>query len=232
MESKENQENVKALVKLGIDTEDIAKVYLNITEKGADISKEAYINNLTEILKFFQTRNNNIENEENEAIFKEDVLNMLKKNKDLIGMNIDKKIKPMCEKIDSYYFMNSGYTNNLIKNNPKIFNISNINLEVFSTFLSDFAVKIDTQTVNLFEYIIKQESYFLQNDIQKVFGRMMYIKDNKKSKLFTKEEIDLIGQEIFCVNDEELKKQYEIPLFNGEKLEDYKKKIIETVGTV
>lgn len=232
MESKENQENVKALVKLGIDTNDIAKVYLNITEKGADISKESYINNLTEIFKFFQTRNNNIENEGNEAIFKEDVLNMLKKNKDLIGISIDKKLKPMCEKIDSYYFMNSGYTNNLIKNNPKIFNISNIKLETYSTLLSNFAVKLDTQTVNLFEYIIKEKSNFLQNDIQKVFGRIMYIKDNKGSKLFTKEEVDLIGQELFCINDEELKTKYVIPVYNGEKLEDYKKKIIETVGTV
>lgn len=230
MEANENQENVKALVKLGIDTEDIAKVYLNITEKGADISKEAYINNLTEILKFFQTRNNNIENEANEAIFKEDVLNMLKKNKNLIGINIDKKLKPMCEKIDSYYFMNSGYTNNLIKNDPKIFNLSNINLEIYSTILSDFAIKLDTQTVNMFEYIIKQESYFLQNDVQKVFGRMMYIKDNKKSKLFTKEEVDLIGQELFCVNDEELKEKYKLPIYNGENLSDYKQKIMRHLG--
>ena len=224
-----NQENIKTLVKLGIDTNDIANVYLNITEKGTEISKDTYINNLTEILKFFQTRNNNIDDEDT-AIFKEDVLNMIKNNKNLIGMDIDKKIKPVCEKIDSYYFMNSGYTNNFIKNNPKIFNISNVDLEVYSTFLSDFAIKIDNETVNLFEYVIKQQSNFLDNNVQTVFGRMMYIKNNKNSKLFTKEEIDLIGQEKFCVNDEELKEKYEIPVYNGENIIDYKQKILEQIN--
>lgn len=227
METKEkNQESIRTLVKLGVDTKDIADVYLNITERGTEISKEIYINNLTEILKFFQTRNNKIEDEET-AIFKEDVLNMIKNNKNLIGMNIDKKIKPICEKIDSYYFMNSGYTNNIIKNNSKIFDIKNIDLEIYATVLSDFAIKIDGETINLFEYIIKKQSDFLENDVQKVFGRMMYIKNSKKSKLFTKEEIDVIKQETFCINDIELKEKYEIPAYSGEDLIDYKKKILE-----
>ena len=53
METKEiSQENVKTLVKLGVDTKDIADIYVNITQKGADISKDTYINNLTEKLKF------------------------------------------------------------------------------------------------------------------------------------------------------------------------------------
>ena len=69
METKEiNQENIKTLVKLGVDTNDIANVYLNITEKGAEISKDAYINNLTEKLKFFQTRNNDIEDDRNAIV--------------------------------------------------------------------------------------------------------------------------------------------------------------------
>lgn len=227
METKEkNQESIRTLVKLGVDTKDIADVYLNITERGTEISKEIYINNLTEILKFFQTRNNKIEDEET-AIFKEDVLNMIKNNKNLIGMSIDKKIKPICEKIDSYYFMNSGYTNNIIKNNSKIFDIKNIDLEIYATVLSDFAIKIDGETINLFEYIIKKQSDFLENDVQKVFGRMMYIKNSKKSKLFTKEEIDVIKQETFCINDRELKEKYEIPVYSGEDLIDYKQKILE-----
>jgi len=230
METKEiSQENIKTLVKLGIDTKDIANIYMTITEKGADISKDTYINNLTEKLKFFQTRNKDIEDEE-KAILKEDVLNMIKNNKNLIGIDIDKKIKPICEKIDSYYFMNSGYTNNLIKNNPKIFNIKNVDLETYATVLSNFAIKVNGETINLFEYIIKQKSDFLQNDIQKVFGRIMYVKDSKKSKLFTKEEIDAIGQESFCINDEELNKKYILPTYNGENISEYKQKIIEIIN--
>jgi len=230
METKEiSQENIKTLVKLGIDTKDIANIYMTITEKGADISKDTYINNLTEKLKFFQTRNKDIEDEE-KAILKEDVLNMIKNNKNLIGIDIDKKIKPICEKIDSYYFMNSGYTNNLIKNNPKIFNIKNVDLETYATVLSNFAIKGNGETINLFEYIIKQKSDFLQNDIQKVFGRIMYVKDSKKSKLFTKEEIDAIGQESFCINDEELNKKYILPTYNGENISEYKQKIIEIIN--
>lgn len=230
METKEiNQENIKTLVKLGVDTKDIADIYVSITEKGADISKDTYINNLTEKLKYFQTRNNDIEDEE-KAIFKEDVLNMIKNNKNLIGIDIDKKIKPVCEKIDSYYFMNSGYTNNIIKNNPKIFNIRNADLEAYATILSDFAIKVDGEIINLFEYTLKQQSDFLHNDVQKTFGRIMYIKDNKKSKLFTKEEWDIIGQETFCINDEELKEKYEIPAYNGENISEYKQKILDKIN--
>ena len=129
MDTKEiSQENVKTLVKLGIDTNDIAEVYLSITKRGADISKDTYINNLTEKLKFFQARNNNIVDEqEDKIILKEDVLNMIKRNKDLVIMDIDKKIKPLCDKLDSYYFMNTGFTNSVIKSNPKIFNVKSIN---------------------------------------------------------------------------------------------------------
>ena len=230
METKEiNQENIKTLVKLGIDTKDIADIYLTITQKGADISKDDYINNLTEKLKYFQTRNTNIEDEKN-AIFKEDVLNMIKNNKNLIGIDIEKKIKPVCEKLDSYYFMNSEYTNNIIKNNPKIFDVKNIDLEIYSTILSDFATKVDGEIINLFEYIIKQQSNFLNNDVQTIFGRIMYIKDSKNSKLLTKEEIDVIGQETFCVDDSKLAEKYKIPAYNGENLMDYKQKIMRQLG--
>ena len=224
-----NQENIKTLVKLGIDTKDIADIYLTITQKGADISKDTYINNLTEKLKFFQTRNKNIEDNE-KAIFKEDVLNMIKINKNLIGLDINKKIKPICEKIDSYYFMDVGSTNNLIKNNPKILNISNVDLEIYATILADFAVKIEDEIINLFEYIIKKQSDFLENDVQNVFGRIMYIKDNKKSKLFETEELDVIGQDIFCVSDEDLKEKYTLPVYNGENISEYKQKILKQMN--
>ena len=72
-----NNENVKVLAKLGVDSKDIANIYLQITEEGKDISKNTYIDNLTNMIKFFQSRNNDIKDENKEAIFKEDVRNYL-----------------------------------------------------------------------------------------------------------------------------------------------------------
>ena len=80
-----NQENVKALVKLGIDIKDIANIYVVVTQKGQDISKQKFIENLTQILKYFQTRNQAISDETQEAIYKEDVIGMIQKNKKLIA---------------------------------------------------------------------------------------------------------------------------------------------------
>ena len=230
METKDvNKLNIKVLAKLGVDSKDIAKIYLEITEKGKDISKDTYINNLTEMLKFFQTRNNNINNSNDEAIYKDDALKMIKANKKLVGLDIDKKIKPICQKIDSYYFMNPGYTNKLIKRNPKIFNINNLDLEIYSIVLSNFAIKIDGQVINLLEYIIKQKSEFLENDVQKIYGRIMYLSNNKDSKLFTKEEIDEIESKTFVKTERELREKYKLPIYNGEGIEIYSKKVLENI---
>ena len=231
METNETyQENVKALAKLGVDTEDIANVYLNITEKGEDISKEVYINNLTEMLKFFQARNNNISDENTEAIYKEDVLDMVKKNKKIVGMDINKRVKPICETIDSYYFMNPGYTNKLIKNNPKIFNVNKIDLEIYATVLSEFGINLDGQVINLYEYIIKQDSEFLNNNVQTVYQRLMYIKNYKNSKLITKDELQWITSDENKWNSEtvsnvELTEKYKLPTYQGENVSEYKEKI-------
>ena len=228
METKEiNQDNVIALSKLGVDATDIANVYLNITEKGADIPKETYISNLTEMLKFFQTRNNNIQDTTNEAIYKEDVLNMVKMNKKLVGLDIEKKIKPVCEKLDSYYFMNPGYTNKLIKKDPRIFNVSKVDLEIYSIILSNFAVNIDGQPVNFLEYVVKQDTTLLENDVQKIFGRLMYLKNTKNSNVFTMEDVTELSRESFFVSDSELKEKYTLPSFQGESVSDYKQKISE-----
>ncbi len=232
MDTKErNKNNITALVKLGIDTSDLANTYLNITEKGKDISKEEYIENLTEVLKYFQTRNSDIKEDDNveNAIFKEDVLDMIKKNKNLIKLDINKKIKPVCEKLDSYYFMNSEYKNNVIKKNPKIFNMSNYDLEAYSTFMSNFVVNIDNEIVNLYEYVLKQKSELLQENPQKVFGRFMYIKDSKNSKMITEEELDVIFNNCFCVSDEQLKEKYCLPEYKGESIKEFKQKIIDII---
>ena len=161
METKEiNKDNIKTLAKLGVNAEDIANIYLHVAEEGKDIPKDVYINNLTEMLKFFQSRNSGIENETDEAIYKENVLEMIKNNPKLVGLDINKKIKPVCNKLDSYYFMKPGYTNKVIKNNPNIFNS---NLNDYSNVFSQYAIKTDGQTVNLFEYILKRESNILNN---------------------------------------------------------------------
>lgn len=190
METNEvNKENIKVLAKLGVDAKDIANIYLQITEEGKDISKEEYINNLTNMMKFFQARNNNINDETKEAIYKEDIIEMVKKNNKLFKYNLNKDIKPMCNKLDSYYFMNPGYTNILIKKNPNIFNIKNENLDNYAKLYSDYAIKVDNNIVNLFEYAIKQEGKLLETDFENVAKEVSKLEQTKGSKLFTIEEI-------------------------------------------
>ncbi len=190
METNEvNKENIKVLAKLGVDAKDIANIYLQITEEGKDISKEEYINNLTNMMKFFQTRNNNINDEEKEAIYKEDIIEMVKKNNKLFKYNLSKDIKPMCNKLDSYYFMNPGYTNILIKKNPNIFNIKNENLDNYAKLYSDYAIKVDNNIVNLFEYAIKQEGKLLETDFENISKEVSKLEQTKGSKLFTIDEI-------------------------------------------
>ena len=190
METNEvKKENVKVLAKLGVDSKDIASIYLEITEEGKDISKEEYINNLTNMMKFFQARNNNINDETKEAIYKEDIIEMVKKNNKLFKYNLSKDIEPMCNKLDSYYFMNPGYTNILIKKNPNIFNIESEKLDNYAKLYSDYAIKVDNNIVNLFEYAIKQEGKLLEVDFKNISKEVSKLEKTKSSKLFTKDEI-------------------------------------------
>lgn len=233
METNEmNQENIKTLVKLGIEVNDIANIYLTVTQKGQDISKQEFIQNLTKILKFFQTRNKEINVENQEAIYKEDVINMIKKNKKLISLDIDKKIKPTCQTIDSYYFMTASDTNKLIKKNPNIFNVNKLDLEIYAAILSCFAIKIENTIVNLFEYIIKQHSELLNHDIQEVFQRLCYIQENSNSSLVTLEDISNLQNVKFIyqgkeVLEDKLKEKYKLPKYTGEEINKYKEIIIQ-----
>lgn len=233
METNEmNQENIKTLVKLGIEVNDIANIYLTVTQKGQDISKQEFIQNLTKILKFFQTRNKEINVENQEAIYKEDVINMIKKNKKLISLDIDKKIKPTCQTIDSYYFMTASDTNKLIKKNPNIFNVNKLDLEIYAAILSCFAIKIENTIVNLFEYIIKQHSELLNHDIQEVFQRLCYIQENSNSSLVTLEDISNLQNVKFIyqgkeVLEDKLKEKYKLPKYTGEEINKYKEMIIQ-----
>lgn len=185
-----NQENVKALAKLGVDAKDIAKIYLQITEEGKDISKGIFIDNLTDMIKFFQSRNNDINDESKEAIYKEDIIEMVKKNNNLLKPGIKENIEPVCKKIDSYYFMNPGYTNIFIKRNPNIFNIGNSNLDKYAKLYSEYAIKIDDNMVNLFEYAIKQEPQLLENNFDNISTKLLKLGESKNSKLFTTDEIN------------------------------------------
>ena len=185
-----NNENVKVLAKLGVDSKDIANIYLQITEEGKDISKNTYIDNLTNMIKFFQSRNNDIKDENKEAIFKEDVIDMVKKNNNILKPGIKENIEPICKKIDSYYFMNPGYTNIFIKRNPTIFNLGSTNLDNFAKLFSNYAIKVDNNIVNLFEYAIKQDAKLLETDFNNISNKISKLEESKNSKLFTPDEIN------------------------------------------
>ena len=184
-----NNENVKVLAKLGVDSKDIANIYLQITEEGKDISKTEFIDNLTNTMKFFQSRNNEINDENKEAIYKEDIIEMVKNNNKLLKNGIKENIEPICKKIDSYYFMNPGYTNIFIKRNPNIFNVGSNNLDKYSKLYSEYAIKVGNNIVNLFEYAIKQDSKLLETDFDNISNKISQLEKDKNSKLFTIDEI-------------------------------------------
>ena len=184
-----NNENVKVLAKLGVDSKDIANIYLQITEEGKDISKTEFIDSLSNTMKFFQSRNNEINYENKEAIYKEDIIEMVKNNNKLLKDGIKENIEPICKKIDSYYFMNPGYTNIFIKRNPNIFNVGSNNLDKYSKLYSEYAIKVDNNIVNLFEYAIKQDAKLLETDFDKISNTISQLEKDKNSKLFTIDEI-------------------------------------------
>lgn len=223
------EENIKTIVKLGIDVKDIADIYLKVASKGHDISKQKFIEQLTKELKFFQSRNSGLD-EKQEVIYKDDVLNMLVKNRNMINLDINKRIKNICDKLDSYYFMTKEETNKVIKSNPKIFNVSLIDLEIYATILSNYAVEIYNNLVNLFEYVIKKQSDLLNQNVHVIYSRLKYLEECKGTKKLSLEDVSNLGNVKFMVDkkevqDEILKKYDNLPEYNGESLVDFKEKL-------
>lgn len=227
------EENIKTIVKLGIDVKDIADVYLKVASKGHDISKQKFIEQLTKYLKFFQSRNNGLD-ETQEVIYKDDVLNMLVKNRNMINLDIEKKIKNICNKLDSYYFMTKAETNKVIKNNPNIFNINIVDLEIYATILSNYVVEIDNNIVNLFEYVVKRQSDLLNQNVNDIYSRLRYLVDKKDTKKLCIEEISNLGNVKFMISGKEIeekdiKKFDDLPKYNGENIVEYKEKVKRSV---
>ena len=223
------EENVKTIVKLGIDVKDIADIYLKVASKGHDISKQKFIEQLTKDLKFFQSRNNGLE-ETQEVIYKDDVLTMLMKNRNMINLDIEKRIKNICDKLDSYYFMTKEETNKVIKNNPNIFNVNIVDLEIYATILSNYAVEIDNNIVNLFEYVIKKQSDLLNQNVNIIYSRLRYLENEKNSKKLSEKEVSNLGNVKFLVNNKEIKEEDiekfdNLPKYNGESIAEFKEKI-------
>ena len=227
------EENIKTIVKLGIDVKDIADVYLKVASKGHDISKQKFIEQLTKNLKFFQSRNNGLD-ETQEVIYKDDVLNMLVKNRNMINLDIEKKIKNICNKLDSYYFMTKAETNKVIKNNPNIFNINIVDLEIYATILSNYVVEIDNNIVNLFEYVVKRQSDLLNQNVNDIYLRLRYLVDKKATKKLCIEEISNLGNVKFMISGKEIeekdiKKFDDLPKYNGENIVEYKEKVKRSI---
>ena len=88
--------------------------------------------------------------------------------------------------------MNPGYTNIFIKRNPNIFNIGSNNLDKYSKFLSEYAIKVNNNIVNLFEYSIKQKPELLQENFEDISNKTIQIEQSKNSKLFTVDDINNI----------------------------------------
>lgn len=223
------EENVKTIVKLGIDVKDIADIYLKVASKGHDISKQKFIDQLTKNLKYFQTRNNGLE-ETQEVIYKDDVLNMIMKNRNMINLDVSKKIKNICDKLDTYYFMSKEETNKVIKNNPKIFNVNLIDLEIYATILPNYAVEIDNNIVNLFEYVIKKQSDLLNQNVHVIYSRLKYLENEKNSKKLDVKEVSNLGNVKFLINNQEIKeddikKLDNLPEYSGEGIAEFKEKL-------
>lgn len=227
------EENVKTIVKLGINVKDIADIYLKVASKGHDISKQKFVEQLTKNLKFFQSRNSGLD-ETQEVIYKDDVLNMLVKNRNMINLDIEKKIKNICDKLDSYYFMTKEETNKIIKNNPSIFNVNIIDLEIYATILSNYVVEINGNIVNLFEYVIKKQSDLLNQNVNVIYSRLRYLVDKKSTKKLSVEEASNLGNVKFIISgkeirEEDVEKFDNLPKYNGENIADYKEMIKKTL---
>lgn len=122
LEGEQYKKSLQELAKVGIQPEQIEEIYNRCQErKQTQVSRDTLAIKLVELLKYFETRNEGIEEQSIGHISNEDVIQMVLKNPRIMSSDIQNNIIVKCEVLTEKKEGNIRETNKLIKSNPGVF---------------------------------------------------------------------------------------------------------------
>ena len=122
LESEEYKINIQHLANMGVNAEDIQKIYDRCQDRAqTKIARHTLVSKLIKLLEYFEQRNQTIPEESSAYISKDDAIEMIMRNPRIINSDIQKNIIIKCEVLTSKKDGDIRSTNMLIKSNPGIF---------------------------------------------------------------------------------------------------------------
>lgn len=215
---------VEELVNKGINKTDIEIIYSNMSKNPhVKMSKDTFVLKLLDLLEFCKERNQGLAEGSRGYITKEDLIKMIIKDNKLMTSDINKKIKPVCEIIDLQEGITKEDTNEIIKSTPHIFRNSVKKIKMFSIISENFLVREGISYIDLFKYTLEINPYILNINLEKLFKRLCYLKDNNNSTILSKRDLDEISRSKTEKCDEEV--MYELPEYDEQNPEKFRREI-------
>lgn len=236
MANKVYEENVKKLARKGIKKGQIEAIAL-ITKKNPKnrMSKDTFVLKLLELLEFCEERNKGISKASKGYIKIQDLLIMIQKDVKIMTSDVNRKIRPICQVLDNHESLSKEEVNVIIKENPHIFRNSVKKIDMLSAIGSNFLVKQENEYIDLLKYVLTYKPHMLAINPEKLYKRLSFLKDRKKSTIITLQELIEISRNKYKnqeanVDDEILNENYEFPEYDEKNPIEFRRKLKENLS--
>lgn len=122
LESEEYKQKIEKLADRGVTEKDIQQIYDRCQEKPqTKVARDTLTTKLIALLEYFDTRNQEIDEENPGYISKDDAIEMIMRNPRIINSDIQNNIMVKCQVLTDKKEGNVKEANKLIKSNPGVF---------------------------------------------------------------------------------------------------------------
>lgn len=232
IDAEENyKKTVNELVEKGIKKEDIEIIYEILSSNShSKMSKDTFVIKLLDLLYFSEERNKGIDEESKGYISKDNLIEMIRKDKKFMTSDINKKIKPVCQLMDDNSDLTKPEVNEIIKQNPHIFRNSTKKINMLSIIGENFLVRKGIEYIGLFKYILQDDFFMLAMNPEKLFKRLSEIVNTKKSTIITREDLDNISRNEYKnthveIDDSKINEKYKFPEYDEKEPEKFRTEI-------
>lgn len=183
---------VEKLISLGITKEDMESIIkvLNINSH-TTMAKDTFAIKLVELFEFIKDRNLDIDLNEEGYISKQDVISMIIRDSRFMSNDIERKIKPMCEILDTWSpNISKEQVNRYIVEYPMIFKNSIKKLKMHLIIGDNFMVRMGNRYVTLSEYILTENPFLIFENTQRFLEGMCNLRDSSISGIIHFEELE------------------------------------------
>lgn len=188
---KDYEKAIKILIQIGVTTKDIDTIFESLSPKQhTKMKKDTFAIKLVEIFNFIEERNKGMKSGDKGYIKKNDVINMILRESRFMTNDVERKIKPMCDILDTWSpEISRDQINRYIVTYPMIFKNSIQKLKIALIIGDNFFVKVGKRFMSLSKYIITENPYLVRENSKIFLEKMCKLSNSYTSGIIPIEEI-------------------------------------------